>query len=404
MTGALDRSLKDRGCRALLVLATSSRDPDLACFVGEIHLGESFLLVTPDGSVRLAYLTEMERQEAAASGCQLLDPESLNALELRRTSRTGAEFWQAVVVRALESCAVAPGPIAVTGRLPAGMALEICRGLEGRGWPCRAGEELVRLFRKRKTEAQLESARRAAAGAAQALRGVASLLAASVSRRGQLWLEGERLKAARLRQAIAETLALRGLEQPEGNIVAAGRDAAIPHTQGASSRALLEGESIVVDLYPRGAVFADCTRTFCVGEVPARLAAAHAAVAEVLRRSHREAAAGLRAWELQRAACERLGAQGYPTPLTHPVTTSGYVHGLGHGVGFELHEYPSFRESAGLEGLLESGDLFTLEPGLYDPAAGWGVRLEDLCCLTDGGLGNLTPLPYALDPRAWGET
>ncbi len=98
-----------------------------------------------------------------------------------------------------------------------------------------------------------------------------------------------------------------------------------------------------------------------------------------------------------------LGAAGYATPLTRPDATTGYVHGLGHGVGFELHEYPSFRETSGPEGVLESGDLFTLEPGLYDPEAGWGVRLEDLCCLTDGGLVNLTPLPYELDPRAWGE-
>jgi len=82
--------------------------------------------------------------------------------------------------------------------------------------------------------------------------------------------------------------------------------------------------------------------------------------------------------------------------------TRGYVHGLGHGVGFELHEAPSFRASAGpKEGVLELGDVFTLEPGLYDPEEGFGVRLEDLVTLGEGGLENLTPLPYALDPRDW---
>ena len=80
----------------------------------------------------------------------------------------------------------------------------------------------------------------------------------------------------------------------------------------------------------------------------------------------------------------------------------GYVHGLGHGVGYELHELPSFRRSAGdAEGTFETGDLFTLEPGLYDPEGGWGVRLEDLCRLAPAGVENLTPAPYALDPRAW---
>ena len=88
--------------------------------------------------------------------------------------------------------------------------------------------------------------------------------------------------------------------------------------------------------------------------------------------------------------------------VREPATTTGYVHGLGHGVGFELHEYPSFRREAGEEGVLEVGDLLTLEPGLYDPEAGWGVRLEDLVYLGPDGPESLTPLPYDLDPRAWG--
>ena len=63
---------------------------------------------------------------------------------------------------------------------------------------------------------------------------------------------------------------------------------------------------------------------------------------------------------------------------------------------------PSFQRIAGeREGTLEIGDLFTLEPGLYDPQAGWGLRLEDLCRLGPAGVENLTPAPYALDPRAW---
>jgi Xaa-Pro aminopeptidase len=46
--------------------------------------------------------------------------------------------------------------------------------------------------------------------------------------------------------------------------------------------------------------------------------------------------------------------------------------------------------------------VLTLEPGLYDPDDGWGVRLEDLVWLRDDGASEvLTPLPYDLDPRAW---
>ena len=51
--------------------------------------------------------------------------------------------------------------------------------------------------------------------------------------------------------------------------------------------------------------------------------------------------------------------------------------------------------------MLEAGDVLTLEPGLYEPEGGFGVRLEDLVLLAEDGPELLTPLPYDLDPRAW---
>jgi Xaa-Pro aminopeptidase len=263
------------------------------------------------------------------------------------------------------------------------------------------GHDLLLRVRQTKTPAELEAARAAAHGTTAAFRRVAELLAAAQARDGELWLEGERLRVARLRRAVAIELAAHGLEQPEGNILAAGADAGVPHTAGSDERVLRPREPLVVDLFPRGFVFADCTRTFCVGPPPPELAAAHAAVLAALRAAHAAAVPGARGWALQEAACALLGGHGYPTPIGQPGTTRGYVHGLGHGVGFELHEYPSFRRHAGEEGTLAAGQLLTLEPGLYDPEAGWGVRLEDLVALADAGPENLTPLPYELDPRAW---
>jgi len=158
----------------------------------------------------------------------------------------------------------------------------------------------------------------------------------------------------------------------------------------------------VVDLFPKGRLFSDCTRTFCVGAAPEALAAAHAAVHAALAAAHAGAVPGARGWSLQEETCRILAERGYPTPITHPGTLAGYVHGLGHGVGYELHEYPSFKQPAAGEGELAVGDVLTLEPGLYDASpGGYGVRLEDLVHLAESGPENLTPLPYDLDPRAW---
>jgi len=235
----------------------------------------------------------------------------------------------------------------------------------------------------------------------EAMRRVAGRLAASALRDGELWVEGERLTVARLRSEIGQALAARGLEQPKGNIVAPAEEGGVPHSSGTQERVLRAGEPVVVDVYPRGMMFADCTRVFCVGEPSPALRHAHGLVLRALERSHELARPGVRGWDLQEEVCALFESAGFPTPISDPTTTRGYVHNLGHGVGFDLHEQPIFRKVSGAEGVLREGDVFTLEPGLYDPAESYGVRLEDLVYLGPAGLENLTPLPYALDPRAW---
>jgi len=400
--GELDRALAASGCDALLVLASSARDPDLAPFVGPVHVHNSFLIARQRGEAAFGYLSPMERDEAARSGLRLLTPE---ALDVARWAREGAPedvLLANVLERALLLAGVAPGMrLALAGHAGAGLVQSVCAQLGESQWTFVPGHHLLLDVRKGKTEAEVAEIRRVAAATCEAMRAVANVLAAATVRDGELWVHEHRLHAAVLRFTVRGAFALHGLEQPEGNIVAAGADAGVPHTSGGDERVLLGGESIVVDLYPKGSLFADCTRTFCVGRPPAALADAHAAVREVLAAAHAAALPGERGWTMQEAACARLAERGWPTPISQPGTTRGYVHGLGHGVGFDLHEYPSFRRHAGPEGTLGVGDVFTLEPGLYDPEAGFGVRLEDLVTLGNDGPENLTPLPYDLDPRVW---
>ena len=415
LRASLHRGLDDLGCGALVILADSSPDPDLAPFVGPIHLGRAILVAPRRGELRLAFFTPMEREEAAATGLALLTPEALEIERLTRETGGGRSgLLAAVVVRALVAAGVEPGRVAVAGRGAAGPLHAACRTLERGGWPVVSGDELSLTLRKRKPPWQLAELRRVVAGTAAAFRRVAGLLAAAATSTGsgardaggdagELWLGGERLTVGRLRDEIALALAASRLDQPEGNIVAPGAEGAVPHNTGTDERTLRIGETVVVDLFPRGGLlFADLTRTFCVGRPPAAVASAHAAILTALEGARAAARPGMRAWELQERTCQRMTAAGYPTTLSHPGTASGYVHNLGHGVGFELHEYPSFRRETGAEGLLAEGDVFTLEPGLYDPEAGFGVRVEDLLVLGPEGVEVLAPLPYDLDPRAWG--
>jgi len=401
----LAAALRAAGCDLLVVLAQSARDPALAPFVGAVHLGSALLIVPAGERPLLGPFTDMEREEAARTGCAVLTPESLRLPESLRAGLAAAELWAASAGAALESAHIAAGGrAALAGSPPAGAAVAVARELERRGWEVVDGTELVRLARKRKSAAQRRAVERSAGGVADAFRAVARILAASAAdAEGRLWIGGERLRAGHLRDGVARALVPWGLDQPEGSIVAAGRDAGVPHTQGDSARELAAGEALVVDLFPKGELFADCTRTFCVGRPPQALRDAHELVVATLRDTHAAARPGVRGRDLQEAACARFHVAGWPTPLHDEGTLRGYVHNLGHGVGYELHELPSFARTAGEEGRLEEGDVLTLEPGLYEPDEGWGVRVEDLVAVGADGVENLTPLPYSMDPAEWAE-
>ncbi|HEX2463903.1 MAG TPA: M24 family metallopeptidase [Thermoanaerobaculia bacterium] len=417
LTGVLRRA----GADALLVVGTSSRDPDLLPFTGEARLDHCFVVARPDGARWLGYHSPIEREEAARSGLPLLDPATLRAGEpLPGGDRPGARLARSVGI-ALRAAKIRGRRIALGGRYPNGELTLALAGLRRQGFSFVSGHDALLRLRRPKAAAELAEMQVVAAGTAAAMRRVARVLVESEPARGtarrstaarsrrnggtalaELRWRGEALTVATLRREVAITFAAAGLEEPEGNLIAPGREGAVPHNTGDPASVLHAHESLIVDLFPRRRLFADCTRTFCVGEPPPELAAAHGAVLAALSLARKRARPGVRGFAIQEEVCRHFESLGHPTLLGRPGTTSGYVHGLGHGVGFEVHELPHFR-AAGEDGdgAIERGDVFTLEPGLYDPERGWAVRLEDLCHLGARGLENLTPLPYDLDPRAW---
>jgi Xaa-Pro aminopeptidase len=107
---------------------------------------------------------------------------------------------------------------------------------------------------------------------------------------------------------------------------------------------------------------------------------------------------GVKGIDIFRGTCELFEQHGYPTQLSKEpgtVLADGFFHGLGHGVGLEVHEEPGL----GLSGVkpLVAGDVITVEPGLYRQGVG-GCRLEDVVLVTEHGAENLTSFPYELEP------
>jgi Xaa-Pro aminopeptidase len=185
----------------------------------------------------------------------------------------------------------------------------------------------------------------------------------------------------------------------EDFIVAPGPQGAVGHDMG--SGRIPPHTPVVVDIWPRdnsSAVFTDMTRTFVVGEVADDVREWHRLCKEALDRAISEIAPGGDTKAIFDGTCEIFEAAGEPTIRTKKpgeALVDGFFHGLGHGVGLEVHEAPGMGRLSDKQ--FVPGDVVTVEPGLYRQCYG-GVRLEDIVLVTNDGVENLTQYPYDLAP------
>ena len=172
---------------------------------------------------------------------------------------------------------------------------------------------------------------------------------------------------------INELLLAAGHESADFAIVASGPNAASPHHE-AGQRVIGSGDSVVLDIGGTLASYgSDTTRTAFVGEPPAEFAELY----EVLRRAQAAAcdavAPGVPAEAIDAAARDVIADAGF---------ADRFIHRTGHGIGLETHEEPYI--VAGNAEPLQSGNAFSIEPGIYVDGQ-WGARIEDILVCTESG-------------------
>jgi Xaa-Pro aminopeptidase len=226
----------------------------------------------------------------------------------------------------------------------------------------------IHLIRAVKDASELASIAEAARITDAALAAATDRLAPGVTEKELVW-------------RIADAMRTYGVEPGFGTIVAAGPHGARPH-HAPSDRAIGSGEPVVIDM---GAAVdgycADLTRTIQLGDPSPEYASRYNTVLTVQEAALRSIRPGMTGQEADAVAREALIAAGFEAQL---------IHGLGHGVGLNVHEYPSL--GVGSEDVLEPGHVVTVEPGIY--FEGWGgIRIEDLCVVTEDGLEILSAAP-----------
>lgn len=173
-----------------------------------------------------------------------------------------------------------------------------------------------------------------------------------------------------------------------GSIVAAGPNAANPHAIP-SDRPVQKGEFVLMDYGARYHDYdSDMTRTVAVGEPSAKMREIY----DLVQRTHEECAkavyAGVDGNEIHELSRKIIGDAGYG---------EYYGHGLGHGVGIDIHELPNFGRTHNTVG---EGSVVTIEPGVYLPGE-FGVRLEDYGLVTAQGFVPFTQSPHDLQVIDW---
>ena len=179
----------------------------------------------------------------------------------------------------------------------------------------------------------------------------------------------------------------RGADEPSfPSIVAAGPNGALPHASPGEAP-IEAGQLVVLDLGCQlDGYCSDCTRTFSTGSLEEEAIDVY----ELVERAQLEALGAIRAGagcrEVDGVARSIIEAAGHGDE---------FGHGLGHGVGLEVHEGPRLSQLAPEDGRLSAGNVVTVEPGVYLPGR-FGVRIEDLVAVTEDGCEILSGFPKPL--------
>ncbi|MBC8334858.1 MAG: aminopeptidase P family protein [Anaerolineales bacterium] len=407
MKSNLDSLMQDRNLDTLLVLGNTQHNSPMYYLTGGHHVGGA-TLIKKKGEKPILFYRDMERDEAAKTGLKTISYSKYPEKELLKNSGGDMIKFSALRLQKIfADLGVDSGRVGVYGHTDLSHSFAMLslmqKYLPEITFIGESGTDSVFLnAMETKEEEEVARIREMGRITIEVVGMVKEFLTSHAVSEDEILLrtDGKPLMIGEVKGKINLWLAERGVENPEGTIFAIGSDAGVPHSVGNASDPIRLGRTIIFDIFPceaGGGYFYDFTRTWCLGYAPEEEQKLYDQVRDVYEKIIDEMEINMPFRELQRMTCKLFEAKGHPSPLNTEAPLEGYVHSLGHGVGVNIHERPwsslQFKE----DNLLQRGVVFTIEPGLYYPSKGMGVRIENTYyARPDGTFERIAEFPFDL--------
>ncbi len=414
MKSDLDALMGEKNLDALIVLGNADHNPPMYYMTGGGHVNDA-LLFKKRGQEAILFHLDMERDEAAKTGLKTQPYSKYPEKELLEQAKNDTLLKDALRLELIfNEMGVTAGRVGVYGFTDLSAAFGLLSRLQKR-MPAldligeSREQSLFMRAMETKDESEIARIRKMGQVTTEVVGKVADYLTSCQVRDDEVLLQedGSPLTIGDVKGMINLWLAERGAENPEGTIFAIGRDAGVPHSVGNPDDFLRLGRTIVFDIYPceaGGGYFYDFTRTWSLGYATPEAQQLYDDVYESYHHVVENLDLNAPFKDYQKLVCDFFEARGHPTPQNTDAPVEGYVHSLGHGLGLNVHERPFSGAAATEKDRLAPGVVMTIEPGLYYPEQGMGVRLEDTYWVRpDGRMEMLAEYPqdFVLKMKKW---
>ncbi len=398
----LDALMKRMGVDAIYAEGHASRDTNMYYLLNGVNIFAHY--VKCRGKSAYVIHTPIERELAERTGHRLINLNSYDRAkfaERYKDAQKGNAFFVAKLFKDLK----VKGNVVFYGNFSLGVGYEYIKQIlrfSRNVKLCNGNERgLITLARLTKGDEEIARMRKVRDAVVHSFEVMLRSARKCKVKDGVLMLDRKRrLLVGDLRHIVRRELFARGVIDTGGMIVAQGRDAGVPHNTGRDRQPVRLGAPIVFDIFPQeigGGYFFDFTRTISFGFAKKHVQLLYDTVSCAHDYACSLMKVGERTRDIERKICEYFEEKGHPTFLSDSKVQVGYCHSLGHGLGLNVHESPFFNLYKTNKDRIERNMVFTVEPGLYYPQRGYGVRIEDVLYISKKGkVINLTKYPRRL--------